>query len=491
MSVATAPPPPAYLWTPTGARGTYGEDVAGFMELAGRPLDASQRVAVDCLAAYGPGGAWQAFEAAVIEGRQNGKTGGIVLPITLTDLFLWADAADRIIWTAHLFRTSRDAFLDSIGLIDGCDELRQRVRKVSAAHGEESIELTTGARLEFLARSAGGGRGLGGKRLVLDEALFLRADAMGALLPTLAARQNTQVIYASSAAKLESDHLRSLVERGRAGGDASLAYVEWCAPGSWGDPPCAAGADCSHLPATPGCALDDEAAWLVANPGITAGRIRLETMRSMRRAMDPLEFGREFMGWHEYPVVVGEVVPALDLRKWAACQYPTSAPVGPIGIGVEVAPDRSRTVIGIAGVNAAGRPHLEVAKTLRGTIGAVDELERMCRAYDAPLALSTSTPTGSLLTELERRRVPVLTPNVPQFAAVCGRIWDDVDRGRLAHRGQPELTRAVEQAPKRETTEGAWRWDRRGVDITELCAVTLGVFAQATTATGEPGVWEF
>jgi hypothetical protein len=82
-----------------------------------------------------PGGRWAALETCRIEPRQNGKTGGELLPVVLFDLFLMPP--DKIVWTAHLFRTARDAFNDfdrmianDAGAVEAGQEgqLRQRRR---------------------------------------------------------------------------------------------------------------------------------------------------------------------------------------------------------------------------------------------------------------------------------------------------------------------------------------------------------------------------
>ena len=101
-----------------------------------------------------------------------------------------------------------------------------------------------------MARSTGSGRGFSADLIVLDEAYNLSKDAMSAMLPTLSARPNAQIWYTSSAPLLipQSEFLRALIKRGRAGSGSDLAYFEWCA---------------SHE-----ARLDDREAWAVANPGM-------------------------------------------------------------------------------------------------------------------------------------------------------------------------------------------------------------------------------
>src|SRR6266508_3733265 len=287
---------PAHLWVPPRV-GSYGAEVVDLARLAGRDVDPEQALAIDALCSYGPGGNWLALEQAIIEARQNGKTNGVLIPIVLADLFLWE--ADELSWTAHLFKTTRKAFNEFKRCIEFSSELSRRVKRIGESHGEEEIELHhpdgptgQGALLQFLARSKGGGRGLSGKRVVLDEALILSAASMGSLVPTLATRPNAQISYGSSAGQLGSKHLRSLQRRGRAGDDPSLIWVEWCDDGTWADPPCVQGLECSHLYGVSGCALDDEVRWLRANHTL-GKRISYDYVRSERRTLDPVEFGRE------------------------------------------------------------------------------------------------------------------------------------------------------------------------------------------------------
>jgi hypothetical protein len=141
------PVAPAHLSIPP-REGSYGEGAAQLMEIAGRPLDEEQKIAVDAMLSYRPGGRWASLESAIIEARQNGKTGGVLLPCVLFDLFLMPP--DRIVWTAHLFRTARDAFNDVVLLVENSNTLAKRVKKIVYANGEEAIELHNGAKLEFL-----------------------------------------------------------------------------------------------------------------------------------------------------------------------------------------------------------------------------------------------------------------------------------------------------------------------------------------------------
>src|SRR4051812_13690385 len=190
-------------------------------------------------------GKWAAFEVGLIVGRQNGK-GAVLEARELAGLFLFGE--QLILHSAHEFKTAQEAFRRVLALVQNTPDLERLVSRVRTSHGEEGIELRSGARLRFVARSTGSGRGFSGDVVILDEAYNLPGSAMGALLPTMAARPNPQVWYASSAGKEDSEVLARVRDRGNEGKPGRLAYCEWSAP---------ADAD-----------LDDRQAWAAANPSM-------------------------------------------------------------------------------------------------------------------------------------------------------------------------------------------------------------------------------
>src|SRR5260370_15108121 len=93
---------------------------------------------------------WAAFEVGLIVSRQNGK-GAILEARELAGLFILGE--QLIIHTPHEFKTCNEAFRPLLMLIEKCPDLDHRLSPVRTSHGEEGIELTTGQRQPFLARS--------------------------------------------------------------------------------------------------------------------------------------------------------------------------------------------------------------------------------------------------------------------------------------------------------------------------------------------------
>lgn len=462
---------PAHLWVPDRI-GSYGDEAADLAALAGRELDEAQLLAVDAMLSYGPGGRWVALEAAVIEARQNGKTSGVILPVVLADLFLFD--ADRIVWTAHLFRTARDAFADVCSLIEATPYLSRRVKKISYSNGEEAVELHSGARLEFLARSKGGGRGLGGKRLVMDEALFLSAESMGALIPTLSAREDPQILYGSSAGLATSDHLRNLRDRGRKGGDPSLIWAEWCTPGGWEDPPCERGRDCPHVVGTEGCALDDESLWPLANPAL-GPRITYQFVRAERRALPPEEFGRERMGWFdlasdldERPIAIGD---------WVACKLELAEkPAGTPCFFLDCSPGLSSASI-CAGTMHDGKPRIELADYrsgagwLEGPKGRVKELAT--RYPGAQFAVLGTGAVSALLPGLAELGIRPVQFTNQDMGRACSHLQKLVGGRAMTHDGDQLFSTGLAGAVKRPMGDDLWMWSRRkSTDISPIVSAT-------------------
>jgi phage terminase large subunit-like protein len=249
-----------------------GQEACELAASAGLVLDDWQQHVLDVSLGERADGKWAAFEVGLVVGRQNGK-GAILEARELAGLFLFGEKL--ILHSAHEFKTAAEAFRRVLSLVQNTPDLEKLVRQVRTSHGDEGIELKNGARLRFVARSTGSGRGFSGDVVILDEAYNLPAQAMGALLPTMAARPNPQVWYTSSAGTDDSEVLARVKDRGAAGSSPRLAYFEWSAD--------------------PMAELDDEQAWAAANPGLGI-RILPEFVEAERSALPEMEFARERLG---------------------------------------------------------------------------------------------------------------------------------------------------------------------------------------------------
>lgn len=475
---------PAYDWT-------LGPEVADLARLAEFAPDPEQALILDAVFAQ-RGGRSAAFEAAVVACRQNLKT-GVLKQAALGWLFITRERL--IVWSAHEWDTVKESFRDLEELVTGSDYLRREIRSVYRGNGDEAIELTSGSRVIFKTRTKGGGRGLSGSKVILDEGMFLRAAHMGALLPTMSAQPDPQVLYGASAGLEDSDVLRGVRDRGRAG-DPRLAWLEWCS-----DPPervCARGAECDHRLDVPGCGCDDPANWRRANPAFGRRRpngtgLTAEYVAAERRALPPAEFARERMGWWDEPADRREVIP---LGVWGRLADRGSEPRMPVAMAAVFSHDQAAAAVGLAGFRPDGLLHVEVADYRRGTSWVVPWLvERVAKHDPCAVVVDATGHEGLIIPDLEAARVAVTKPLARDVAAAFGGFYEAVmDSRSLRHRGQPDLDAALAGAVTRDVGDAGKAWGRRrsSADISPLVAVTLAAWGlRKVTAEGggDPGVW--
>ncbi|MGW9371185.1 terminase [Streptomyces xanthophaeus] len=461
-----------------------GQEAAELAAMAGLELDPWQRYVLDQGLGERADGSWSAFEVAVNVPRQNGK-GGVIEARELAGLFLLNE--QLILHSAHEFKTAIEAFRRVTALVTNCDTLRKRVARVRRTTGEESIELVTGQRLRFLARSGGSGRGFSGDCNVLDEAMILGDEAMGALMPTMSARPNPQIWYLGSAGiGGPSVQLARLRERalGAMEGepDPSLAYFEWSVEPHLAECP----ADCTvHDNA------GDPAAWARANPAMGI-RISEEHVERERLSMSSQVFARERLGAGDYPSDKANTWSVIGQDAWRALTDGESKPSDPVAFAIDMTPERSHAAICVAGTSGAA-VHVEVVDHRPG-VGWIVERAVDLQERWGPCAwvVDGGGPAGALIPDLERAGLTVTVPKVRDIAQACGQFYDAVTEQTLVHLDQAPLAAALAGARKRDLGE-AWAWARRGVsvDISPLVAVTLAAWGLRTRVDEEeePEPW--
>jgi phage terminase large subunit-like protein len=279
--------------------GESGRNAAALAEVAGLDLDPWQRLVLEA-GLRRRGSKWAAFEVALIVARQNGK-GTVLEALELAALFLFPDVR-LILHSAHEFKTAAEAFLRVRALIEDNPDFDSQVSRIRTAAGAEAVELKDGKRLRFVARSSGSGRGFTSDLVILDEAYKLGDQEMAALLPTLSARPDPQVWYASTAGGQDSIQLGRVRARGVAGGDGSLAFMEWSAD------------EDSYDPA-------DRRCWAQANPGLGI-RIAPEYIEREMAALGPDAFARERLSVGDYPVGDAGEWETISADAWQACAAP-------------------------------------------------------------------------------------------------------------------------------------------------------------------------
>lgn len=444
---------------------------------AGLYLDAWQRTVLEETLGVRGDGSWSAFEVGLVVSRQNGK-GSILEALELAGLFLLGEKL--IIHSAHQFDTSLEAFQRILQLVENSPVLDSEVKRVSRSHGEEGIELKSGQRLRFRTRTKGGGRGFTCDRLILDEAMYLTSTAVSALLPTLSARPNPQVIYAGSAGDKESTHLGRIRERALRGDDPRLCYLEWSIdPCTDYCPPELRNYKCpEHDP------IDQEISYAKANPALNI-RVSTEHVEGEFRSMDEETFLRERLGVGDWPVE-GESWRVISEYAWEQRLSEVNAPQMPFAFALEVNPERTWSCIAVAGRDGDEGVPVEITQDSSGqpdyrpgTRWAVKRLIDLHRKWK-PIAVvvDKAGQAGHLIPELEAAKIEIVSPTSREYAQACGAFYSGIVPGKgntpwIWHQGQEPLTAAVRGAAKRDMA-GLWAWDRRNasVDISPLIAAT-------------------
>lgn len=473
---------PRVLHRPKYATEQHAVEAIELARSVGLFLDPWQELSVRVTLAERDDGLYAASEVGQLVARQNGK-GGWLEAVVLDGLFLVQDPLT--LWTAHQFKTSGEAFLRIRDWIDGSDELRRRVKRINASHGEEGIELLPqygGARLRFVARSKSSGRGFSPQRVIWDEAQELSRMAIRAMFFAMRAQRNKQSIYTGTVPDEEvnhPEHFTSLRDRGRAGKGSRFAWMEWSPKGS--DDPETAERIIAHE-------LGERRHWVASNPGL-GYRITEQSIADDFQALgtsDPGGFAREALSvWPTLPDAEEEG--PLDLDRWAAQRDGTAKkPKGAVVLVVDVAPDRSRASIGVAGAARGGRVLL-LSRSGAGTGWVLAELRKLLTKREvAEVALHGSSQAGALLPDVrqlcEELGVELHQLTTTELGQACAAFITGVnEEDRFRHVGQPELDGAVGNARTRFYGEAElWdRKDRTGPSITELVAVSAAAHRYA------------
>ena len=421
---------------------TDGQEAVELAASAGLFLDPWQRTVLDLSLGYRPDGRWSAFEVGLLVPRQNGK-GSILEARELAGLFLFGESL--ILHSAHEFKTAAEAFRRLLTLVEGSDDLRRKVKRVRSSHGEEGIELLTGQRIRFVARTTGSGRGFTGDCVILDEAYALTDTMIAALLPTLSARRNPQVWYTSSAGMVTSTVLANVRKRGLEGSDPRLCYLEWSAD--------------------PDADLDSPEALAQANPGLG---IRLSEEFSLveRGSMSPEGYARERLGL--FSDSVERVIPLGVWRGICGDVAPS-----PKVFAVDINPERSW-----ASIAAADDKSVELVDHRSGTGWLHDRIVELSKKYQAPFAIDVAGPAGTFIEALEKAGVAVRKFEARQYVYACQSFYDRCMQGTVRVRSNTDLDEACAGATQRTAGDG-WAWARRNDQtvISPLVAVTLAAAA--------------
>src|SRR5690606_3057608 len=129
--------------------GSAGSEAVDLAASAGLRLHAWQALALE-EACGEVDGRWAAFEVAVVAPRQNGK-GAILEARVLAGLFLFGE--QLIIWSAHEFKTAKEAYRRLRRLMDSTPHPHARVAEYAQSHAKTENVVKARGRGKVLART--------------------------------------------------------------------------------------------------------------------------------------------------------------------------------------------------------------------------------------------------------------------------------------------------------------------------------------------------
>jgi phage terminase large subunit-like protein len=454
---------------------------------AGLDLDPWQSDALDLMLSVRDDGRWACFEYAEIVSRQNGK-GSILEARALAGMLLLQERL--IMWSAHEVKTALEGFrrlracLTALGEAAGdnlivIDDIQIKVNNTNGREGFERLD--TGQRVIFVARSKGSGRGFSGDVNIIDEAYAYTDDQHSALMPTMSARPNPQLIYTSSP-PLSGDTgeiLYRLRKRATSGTPHRLGYRDWGAPGTVDD--------------LRNLNLDSRKLWAETNPAYGV-RISEEFIQSERESMSDEKFAIERLGLWPKQIIGGG---AIDMGAWNGLMLDReSRRDGDVAIAVDIAPERDYAAIGLYGLRKDGTlGHVQIVDYRPGTDWLVDRIVEWRGSLD-PIAVAMGKATfDSLAAELQKRgikqaddkdapkRGDLAVASWSDMSAATGQLLDAARQATFRHTGQSELDSSVAGA-KTKLNADSLVWARKDAasDTSPLVAITLARWAYESRA---------
>lgn len=453
------------------ARSSAGAECVELAASFGLELDPWQQLVLHHALGEQSNGNWSAGQIGLTVPRQCGK-GSVLEARMLAALVLFKEPLT--VYSAHEFSTALEMLRRLEMLIGSSDEYAHLIKRVTRSNGKEGIELTNGCRAAFRTRTKSGGRGLTGDVVLLDEAMILSWESLGALMPTLSARPNAQLWFVGSAVD-QQIHANGAVfssvrRRGIEGDDPSLMYAEWSAEDT--DDPA------------------DPRTWAKANPGM-GYRISVDSISAEHRALrhSPKTFSVERLGIGDWAdLIADEHQPVIPDDVWGALAVDEDEQpvlVGPSTLALDRTPDGATWTLAAARRTQSGSVHVEVGfhgpatnhEALAKILACVGVLDPHVLVVDAKSAAAPLRPY------IEEAGVEVTVSNASQFVDACGGFVDDVEASKVSHTSQAVLTAAVANGTRRELPAGGWAWSKKTTEpISPLVACTLSHWALLTFA---------
>lgn len=395
----------------------------------------------------------------LLVGRQSGKS---TVAQVLTLWRMCMDGARTVLATAQNLDVSNRTVADVQEIVQGNPELAPMFDKDGRAGGKFWFRLKgdQGETYEMRAVTADrrGARSMTADLVFADE---LREhtdwEAWNAVEATISTRSRGMILVTSNAGDGRSVVLKALREQGLQAirdnnHDTKLGLFEWSAPDD--------------------CDMHDPRGWVQALPGLGITSLVEDVQSAASRPGNEWGFRTERLcQWR----TAAKDAPFSD-EEIAACIDDASeiAQDSPIVLAADVAQDRSKTVLAVAGWRTDGLPHVEVIVERAGTEWLPKVLSTELE-FDPDLTVmqGRGAPISSIVDLIAAEGVEVTSCQGMESTTACARFSDRLKAGRLRFRDDSSLMLALTEAVKKSVGD-AWEWSRKAspVDVSSLVAVT-------------------
>ena len=415
---------------------SLGAKAVKLYSFTGQSLMLWQQRQLRAIMAVDEKGQWKHMNYCIGLSRRNGK-GEVLASREMYGLIV---LKEKICHTAHRTTTSHDAFNRLYTLLKKAGyqehskkkkEMPERSFYASKQYGLEHIEISGGGVIDFRTRTNNGGLGEGFDLLVIDEAQEYTSKQESALLYTVSASKNPQILMVGTPPTVISGgdvfvRIREAVLNKRAPG---TGWAEWSTP--------------ELIEADK---LNDPKLWKKYNPSF--GKLLKE--RNIRNELsgDVLDFNIQRLGfwcsfnqkseiseadWNELKL---ESFPQLKDKRYIGIKYGRN--------GVNVA-------MSIAARTTDGRIFVETiaCESIRAGNGWI--FEYLYNPKIAKIAIDGASGQKLLADQMREHGIkkPPILPKVGEIIAANALFEQAIFAKEIAHMGQEDLKNVVTNCEKR------------------------------------------
>ena len=449
---------------------TRGNVAIKLYRSTGQQLLTWQQRQIKAIEATDKSGLWKYSTYCIGLSRRNGK--GEVLAAREIDGLLSLN--EKICYTAHRTTTSHDAFNRLYTLLKkaGYEEHSKKKKDMpdksfyaSKQYGLEHIEISGGGIIDFRTRTNNGGLGEGFDLLIIDEAQEYTSKQESALIYTVSASKNSQIIMVGTPPTATSAgdvfvRIRESVKDNKA---TDTGWAEWSTPEM-----------------VEGDDLNDPELWKRYNPSY--GKIITE--RNIRRELtgDPLDFNIQRLGfWCTFNVK--SEISAGDWDELKLDKMPKLLPAR--YLGVKYGRDGANVAVSIAAKTEDGKIFVETIDCASVRAGNGWIFEYLHNPKLEKVVIDGASGQQNLADQMKEYKVKItpILPKVSEIIAANALFEQGLFAKEICHMGQESLREVVTNCEKRFIGSNGGFGYKSLIDTNEIAIMDSMILAYWICAT--------